>query len=588
MKCKLVNPNYQCDYVKSLMASRGIEDLEAYVGAGRESIQEPAALENLERGLSLYCEVMARPDPKILIIVDSDNDGFTSATMMGQYTARLQSNAKIFYWLHSGKQHGLEDHIAKLREMEPECFDLIILPDSSSNDFEYHEELKEKHIPCLVLDHHITDLEISDNAVIINNQLSPKYKNKELTGAGIVYQFCRALDARLGNEWADDYLDLAAWGVIGDMGSVLEPENRAIINLGLGNIKNRLLWALMEKQAYSITGSSTPSERELVEAMNPISVAFYIVPLVNAMIRVGTMEEKNRLFNAFLDGDAMIPSGKRGAKGTLDKAGNEAARECTNARARQNKMLDKAIDMVESKIHKFGLLENRILFVRLEEEEFPSELNGLLAMKLSQQFKRPTIVARLNSQGYDRGSMRGLSQSALTSFKEFLESSELFEYVAGHDNAAGVSIANTNLQAFHAFANEQLAGIDFGENVFDVNFERTAVSTDLPSLIADIARYDGIWGQHNDTPLIHVKDINITSSDFKIIGKNSDTLRFEKNGITYIKFHASDLIEKLKGMSGQMKVEVVGKANLNEWMGRVTPQIMIEDMEFKKSSIYDF
>ncbi len=588
MKCKLVNPNYQCDYVKSLMASRGVEDLEAYVGAGRESIQEPTALENLERGLSLYCEVMARPDPKILIIVDSDNDGFTSATMMGQYTARLQSNAKIFYWLHSGKQHGLEDHIAKLREMEPGCFDLIILPDSSSNDFEYHEELKEKHIPCLVLDHHITDLKISDNAVIINNQLSPKYKNKELTGAGIVYQFCRALDARLGNEWADDYLDLAAWGIIGDMGSVLEPENRAIINLGLGNIKNRLLWALMEKQAYSITGSSTPSERELIEAMNPISVAFYIVPLVNAMIRVGTMEEKNRLFNAFLDGDAMIPSGKRGAKGTLDKAGNEAARECTNARARQNKMLDKAIDMVESKIHKFGLLENRILFVRLEEEEFPSELNGLLAMKLSQQFKRPTIVARLNSQGYDRGSMRGLNQSALTSFKEFLESSELFEYVAGHDNAAGVSIANTNLQAFHTFANEQLAGIDFGENVFDVNFERTAVSTDLPSLIADIARYDGIWGQHNDTPLIHVKDINITSSDFKIIGKNSDTLRFEKNGITYIKFHASDLIEKLKGMSGQMKVEVVGKANLNEWMGRVTPQIMIEDMEFKKSSIYDF
>ena len=51
----------------------------------------------------------------------------------------------------------------------------------------------------LVLDHHITDTELSENAVIINNQLSPNYKNKELTGAGVVYQFCRYLGLKLGN-----------------------------------------------------------------------------------------------------------------------------------------------------------------------------------------------------------------------------------------------------------------------------------------------------------------------------------------------------------------------------------------------------
>jgi single-stranded-DNA-specific exonuclease len=131
--------------------------------------------------------------------------------------------------------------------------------------------------------------------------------------------------------------------------------------------------------------------------MNPISVAFYIVPLVNAMIRVGTMDEKKRLFEAFLDGDKLIPSGKRGAKGALEKAGVEAARECSNARNRQNKSLDAAIEKTEIKIHKYDLLENRVLFVRLDEDDtFPSELNGLLAMKLSAKFKRPTIVARLN------------------------------------------------------------------------------------------------------------------------------------------------------------------------------------------------
>lgn len=588
MKCKLINDNFQHDYTKSLMKVRGIEDIDAYVRAGAEYIQHPFALENIEKGMELYLSVLnARPDPEILLIVDSDNDGFTSATIMYQYTKRLNSDANITYWLHEGKQHGLEDHIEKIEALGDHCFDLVILPDSSSNDFGYHERLKALGIPCLVLDHHITDLEISDNAIIINNQLSQNYLNKELTGAGIVYQFCRALDSKLNHDWADDYLDLAAWGIIGDMGSVLEWENRAIINKGLSNIKNSLFNTIMEKQAYSITGSTTPSREDLVRAMNPISVAFYIVPLINAMIRIGTMEEKTRLFEAFLDGDKMIPSGKRGAKGTLDKAANEAARECTNARSRQNKALDKAIELMEAKIHKYDLLENRILFVRLEGENFPSELNGLLAMKLSQQFKRPTIVARLND-GYDKGSMRGLNQSALTSFKEFLEGSKMFDYVAGHDNAAGVSIADGKLSDFHKYANDALKDIDFGENVFEVNFERPAVASDMFSLISDIAYYDGIWGQHNDTPLIHVKDINIHSADLKVIGKNADTLRFEKNGVTYIKFHASDTIEKIKKMSGPLKIEVVGKANLNEWMGRITPQIMIEDMEFKKDSPFDF
>jgi single-stranded DNA-specific DHH superfamily exonuclease len=55
-----------------------------------------------------------------------------------------------------------------------------------------------------------------------------------------------------------------------------------------------------------------------------------------------------------------------------------------------------------------------------EDDTFPSELNGLLAMKLSAKFKRPTIVARLNDQGFNRGSMRGLNQSELVSFKDFL------------------------------------------------------------------------------------------------------------------------------------------------------------------------
>ena len=451
---------------------------------------------------------------------------------------------------------------------------MIIQPDSGSNDFIYHEQLKEKNIYCLILDHHIADEEISSNAIIINNQLSHNYKNKELTGAGITWQFCRFCDTYFNVNFSEDLIDLAAWGIIGDMGSLLEIENRYIIKNGLENINNYFFKVLIEKQSYSMGGEITP-----------ITVAFYIVPLINAMIRVGTIEEKERLFMAFIDGHQMVPCNKRGAKGTFEEVAIESARECTNARTRQNKIKDEAVQKLEMKIHKNGLLDNKVLFVRLEEDDqFPAVLNGLVAMQLSAKFKKPTIVARLNNEGYDRGSMRGLNQSELVSFKDFLEQSGYFEYVSGHDNAAGASIRDKDLSDFHKYANEALKDIDFGENVYDVNFIRKAADKDIADIILDLDQYRYLYGQNIDEPLIYISDINLTKNDIQIIGKNADTVKFEKFGITYIKFHAKDLINKL-GLYNEMRVELVGRPNVNEWMGNYTPQIMIEDLEVFDSAL---
>lgn len=68
------------------------------------------------------------------------------------------------------------------------------------------------------------------------------------------------------------------------------------------------------------------------------------------------------------------------------------------------------------------------------------------------------------------------------------------------------------------------------------------------------------------------------------MGKNKDTVKFEKFGVAYMKFHAKDLIEELT-QHPDMKIEVVGRANLNEWGGRVTPQIFIEDIEVKDNAL---
>ena len=145
---------------------------------------------------------------------------------------------QISYILHEHKEHGLEDHIENIIDSN-EYYDLVILPDSSSNDYEYHETLGEHNMKCLILDHHEIDPNqaISSNAIIINNQLSPDYPNKELTGAGVTWQFCRQYDYIHNTCFTDDLIDLAALGVCGDMGSILDLENRYIMIEGFKHMR---------------------------------------------------------------------------------------------------------------------------------------------------------------------------------------------------------------------------------------------------------------------------------------------------------------------------------------------------------------
>lgn len=561
------------DYGKEVLKSRGVKDLDAFLHPTEKQLQDWHDLYDIGDAIKGMEAALSCDSPYFALVVDCDVDGFTSASILYQYIKDINSKAKIDYYIHSGKQHGLSDIYEKIIDKDIH-YTLCLVPDAGSNDYEYIEKLGERSTPTLVLDHHIVEetTTISDWCFIVNNQMSPNYYNKDLSGAGITYQFCRALDDRFGTNYALNYIDLAALGICADMMSALSEENQYFWSKGFKNINNYFFQVLCEKQSYSMGGR-----------INPTTVAFYIVPMINALIRVGTEQEKERLFMAFIDGHTKVVSGKRGAKGALEEVAIESARECTNAKAHQDKKKNEIVEKLEVKIAKNDLLENKILFIRLEDDDdFPSELNGLVAMQLSTKYNRPTIVARLNDEGYIRGSARGLNKSALASFKSYLNNTHLFEYTIGHDNAFGISIKNSDLANFHKIANEELKDYDFGENIYFVDFERECYETDLKDIIYDLTQYIDYYGQQCAEPLIAVKDLIIHKNNIQCIGRNSDTLKIEKNGIVYIKFFARELIDDLMQYGDEIKITVVGTANVNEWMGTVTPQIFIKDIEIEE------
>lgn len=97
----------------------------------------------------------------------------------------------------------------------------------------------------------------------------------------MVYKFCCRIDELLDVNYANNFIDLVALGLVGDMMSMQDFETKRLIDVGLQNITNPFFKEMVTKQSFSLKGKVTP-----------FGIAFYIVPYINATIRVGSYEEK--------------------------------------------------------------------------------------------------------------------------------------------------------------------------------------------------------------------------------------------------------------------------------------------------------
>ena len=552
-------------YDIGLVKARGIQDVEGFLNPSKDNLESPWDLDNMDEAVRTVRRYVDLPT---LVVCDSDCDGYNSASMIIAYLQECYPSWDFDYFLHSKKQHGLQDVV---EEVDLTQYRLVILPDAGSNDDEYFERFP--NVDFVILDHHERGSEEAppENAVIVNNQNSKNYLNKALCGAGVTWQFCRAYDFRYGYEYAWKYIDQAAVAIIGDVMNITTPENAYIIKEGLANPRNSFIKLLCNNAAYSLGAELTP-----------IGIAFYIVPMINAMCRTGKMEEKDRMFKAFTWPDTMVVSHKRGvAPGTEVKVGIESVRECTNVKAKQKREQAKMADLCEKKIIEDDLLNNKIIIIVLDETFYniPSELNGLAATQLSNKYNHPVYILRENDEGELKGSGRGLETIDMPPLKEFMESSGLVEWVQGHQNAHGSCIKAKNLEKFTAWANEQLKDVDMNSKSWQVDFNLKATDPAIKDIIFAMDKLSPYYGQGFPEVEISVHDIEVPKSDIHVMGKTGDTVKVMCNGIAYMFFKRG--IEEVKKMleHPRMCFNIVGKPNVNYYNGMITPQIFVDDYE---------
>ena len=566
--------------VEQVLVNRGIpyDQINHYLNTTDNDILDPRLIPHLDEGAKMLIKHISQND-KVLIQIDSDCDGYTSAALLMNYLYCLFPsfvNNNISYRVHMGKQHGI------IPDTIPEDVKLVIAPDSSSNDYEAHEYLNLSGVDVLVIDHHEAD-HISEYACIINNQLCD-YPTKSLSGVAMVWKFCCYIDMLLKTDHAQKFLDLVALGLVADMMDVRDFETRRLIDKGLQQIRNPYFRGAIDKDQFHFTNEITP-----------IGVAFYIAPLINATTRVGTQEEKLMLFESMLDfrGYELVPSTKRGCKGQAETRVEQACRNCTNIKSRQTKIRDNSLEKIEQIIANQNLLSNKILIVQLDDLITDRNLTGLIANQLMSEYQRPVLILNKieNEDGTItwEGSGRGYDKSRLKDFRGFLENNKYVMYAEGHANAFGIGIKDEDINAFIASTNSALDGFDFTP-IYNVDF--IYKSDELtPDEVIDIAGMKSLWGQGVEEAEIAVEGIKVHKDNIRILSTNKNpTLKIMlPNGINFMKFRSSEEeYDKLYSELGYVTINIVGECERNIWNNKISPQVMIKDYEIVDRANYYF
>lgn len=494
----------------------------------------------------------------------------------------MQNN--ITYELQEGKKHGLtQDDIPVI--LSSGC-QLVVMLDSCSNDYDVHKILHDQGIDVLIIDHHEADY-VSKDACVINNQLC-NYPNKELSGVGVVWKFCCFLDNFIETDFAKDFIDLAAVGIVSDMMSLRNFETRYLVTTGLSQLRNPYIKRMNQVNSFSI---------ERGGGLNPFTVSFYIAPYINATIRVGTQNEKLILFESMLDfkGEEMIPSTKRGCKGQYETRVEQACRNCTNLKNRQNKARDASLDMINNQIEKEELLNHKLLVVKIPKiKEIDANITGLIANQIASTYQKPTLLLneRATEDGEQlwAGSARNYSNSALADFRQYVTDTQLPQLAQGHASAFGFSILETDVQAFLEKTDNDLKDFDFSPCYrVDYIFQGKDFKG---SDILKIAELKSVWGQGVEEALIAIENVHVSTDNITLMSRDKNpTLKITlDNGTSLIKFGSSEEeFAKLANSGlGCVNINVVGKCDRNEWNGRVSPQIHVEDYEIVGVQKYYF
>ena len=515
-----------------ILKIRGIKDREAFLEPKESDVNSPFALSNMQEAVD---KIINAIDNKLNIGIygDIDADGITSATIMYKYLKNFGVEPILLY-------HQRKDNHGVIINNVPKDIKLLIITDSSTSSAKECSVLS-KTMDIVILDHHQAERK-NKYAIIVNPQLND-YSNKNLSGAGVVYQTCRAIDETLLTFYADEYIDICAVGLVGDMMDVTNPETRYLIHKGLTKIQNKCdknLLAILKKVGKEYKPNAT-------------SIAFYLVPFINAIIRLGKIEDVLEILTT--EDDIRLKA--------LIKA-------CGGKKEDQKVLQGEIIEDIEKTID----LSHKIIIVDVTNFNVNKTLNGLIANAIAQKYQKPALIVSLDTK---ENVLKGSGRNYKDKFdlRALLLETELLIMAEGHPNSFGVEFLPEKLEEIYIVVDEKLSNINQDVKIeADMVIEAEDISWDLAY---EIQALSFIAGTGFKEPIFIIR--GLSAENVKVMKEVH--LKFNAEDLECVKFNVSS--EEIQSVEDSLLIDIVGSISVNSWYNFGTKktirtkQVMLKD-----------
>ena len=501
------------EIISTIFNNRGIDDIDNFLRPNKSGLIPFEKLHNIDKAFDIVSDGIDNNN-SFLIFADVDVDGCTSGAIMYRYLYNFTNNINIT--INQGKEHGVKGYDIK------NCnADIVIIVDSI-NENECYQKFINAGKKVIVLDHHIVPNNFRTDVVLVSS--ANNYENPELSGAGVVWKFCKYCDYMTLNDYADNLVDLTTCGLIADMVNVTTPENRYICSEGFKNIHN--------KGIQKINGSYKFDSQ---------SVSFGIAPLINAAQRMNLNEKALKLF--LTDDEDEI---------------KKIIKTLKNAKEEQNEIVFSLMKDITEQAE--SQIDNKVMFFVIDTD---ASISGLIGNKLISIYQRPIIVLKETGEGY-AGSARGFG---IDDFKFVVDSTEL-AWTGGHENAFGISIDRSNFRPFKEEINEILADFEFEvKQEADVQLDLLQITNELIDSFKTINLISGTGFK----PLtVMVSDIVNYKVGNMSGGKH---LKIVTDDITLIKWNFNGDWDEFNGRP----ISVIGGLNSSFFGRTFTKQVIIDD-----------
>lgn len=538
--------------IKGLLAKRKIStkaQAEDFLHPNLKNLYDPSLLSGVEKTKERINQAIDRGE-SILVFGDYDADGVSATAVLVEALREL--GAMCDYYIPNRFTEGYGPNEQAFREAKNQGFQVIITVDTGIAAIEPAVVAKEIGIDLIITDHHEVQESLPDAYAIIHPKCSENYPFKELAGVGVAFKLAEYL---LGY-FPTQLLDLVVIGTIADLVPLVD-ENRVLAFHGLKAISQSSRPGIQVlKQACSIQGDVSEED-----------IGFLIGPRINA---VGRLQTAYPAVELLLTED-------------LDEAEDIAAQINHLNQKRQQIVKDIAKEaslMVESSPD-----DNKQVIV-VAKEGWNQGVLGIVASKLVRTYQRPAIVLTIQPEdGYAKGSARSIP--AFDLFANGMHIKDQFLRFGGHAQAAGMTLVQENIdmirESLNQLAVQQLQPEDYNEQL-DIEESIDLNAIDI-GLINDLNKLSP-FGMGNPKPLFHVK---AKPFELRQIGSEQNhlkvTFRSENGQVAGVGFGMGHLFP---AVSEHTEIETVGFLQINEWNGKKSPQLMMQDIAVNEWQLFDY